>query len=130
MKSQISFTTDLFESKEGKPHSIDGGRLGEDLARWLVERAKGSEFAFGQPFQEDTGWTVPVDAEGEKFVVRFAIQDESIGDTQADWLITVEKVRRWKLFGSGDSAIRSRLCDLIQNILRDGAHIREVRWED
>jgi hypothetical protein len=130
MKSRISFTTDLFESNEAAPSSKNVGCLGEDLANWVVERSRGGEFAFGEPFQDGKGWAIPVAAESEKFTVGLAIQDESIGDDQADWLITVERIRKWKLFGSGDSALRSRLCDLIQNVLRDGAHIREVRWDD
>lgn len=130
MKSQITFITDIFESKEVKPHFINDRCFGEDLAGWLVDKAKGGEFAFGEPFQEDWGWAVPVEAGGEKFVVRFEITDESIGEDQADWLITVEKVRRWKMFGSKDSPLRGELCDLIHNVLRDAAHIREIRWID
>ena len=55
--------------------------------------------------------------------------DKSIGLEQADWLITVEKERGW-MFGSKDSPLRSDLCDLIQNVLRDKPHIREIRWTD
>ena len=128
MKSQISFTTDLFETREVKPHFINDRCFGEDLARWFVEAASGGEFRFGEPFQEDWGWAVFAEANGEKFVVGFGIMDESIGDEQADWLITIEKLRRWKVFGSKDSPMRAELCDLIQNVLRDKPHIREIRW--
>jgi hypothetical protein len=130
MKSQISFTTDLFESKEVKPHFINDRCFGEDLAQWFVGAASGGKFTFSEPFQEDWGWAILADAKGEKFVVGFGIMDESIGEAQADWLITVEKSRRWKMFGSKDSTMRSELCDLIQNVLRDKAHIREIRWTD
>jgi hypothetical protein len=128
MKSQISFTTDIFESRDVKPHFINPRCFGEDLARWFVEAASGGEFTFGVPTQEDWGWTVSADAKGEKFVVGFGIMDASIGDAQADWLITVEKLRKWTVFGSKDSVMRSELCDLIQNVLRDKPHIREIRW--
>jgi len=123
MKSQISFTTDIFESKEEKAH------FGEDLAKWLVDVCAGHEFSFGEPFQDEWGWTVLAEASGEKFVVACAIMDKSIGEDQADWLITVEKERKW-MFGSKDSPLRSNLCDLIQNVLRDKPHIREIRWTD
>ena len=122
MKSQISFTTDIFESKNVKP-------FGKDLAEWLIDACGGHEFTFGEPFQDDWGWTVLAEASGEKFVVGCAIMDKSIGDDQADWLITVEKERKW-MFGSKDSSLRSDLCDLIQNVLRDKPHIREIRWTD
>ncbi len=122
MKSQISFTTDIFESKDTKP-------FGKDLAEWLIDACAGHEFTFGEPFEDGWGWTVLADAGGEKFVVGCAIMDKSIGDDQADWLITVEKERKW-MFGSKDSPLRSNLCDLIQNVLRDKPHIREIRWTD
>lgn len=128
MKSQISFTTDLFETKAGKLHFINDRCLGEDLATWFVEAASGGAFSFSEPFQEDWGWAVSAEANGERFVVGFGIMDASIGEEQADWLITVEKFRRWKFFGSKDSSLRGELCDLIQNVLRNKPHIREIRW--
>ena len=129
MKSQISFTTDIFESKEVKPHFINDRCFGEDLAQWFVGAASGGEFTFSEPFQEDWGWVVFAETKDEKFVVGFGIMDESVGEDQADWLITVEKERKW-MFGSKDSPLRSDLCDLIQNVLRDEPHIREIRWTD
>lgn len=128
MKNQISFTTDLFESKRVAAHSAGDRCFGEDLAKWFVEAASGEPFIFGKPYKEDWGWAVLAHANGERFVVRFEIMDQSIGDKQADWLITIEKLRRWKYFGPKDSHLRSELCDLVQNVLRDTAHIREVRW--
>ena len=122
MKSQISFTTDIFESKNAKP-------FGKDLSEWLVDACGGHAFTFFNPIKDDWGWTVFAEAGGEKFVVGCAIMDKSIGDEQADWLITVEKERKW-MFGSKDSPLRSDLCDLIQNVLRDNPHIREIRWTD
>ena len=130
MKSQITFITDIFESREVKPHFFNDRCFGEDVARWLVEKTKGGEFTFGEPFQEDSGWAAPAEVDGEEFVVRFRIMEESIGEDQADWLITVEKERKWKMFSSKDSPMRGELCDLIHNVLRDAAHIREIRWID
>ncbi|HVF46012.1 MAG TPA: hypothetical protein VNA17_00450 [Pyrinomonadaceae bacterium] len=130
MKSQISFTTDIFESQTPKPHFISPRNFGEDLAEWLVEASRASAFKLGSPFQTEEGWTVPAQAGGESFEIGVGIMDESIGDAQANWLITVEKKRKWKVFSSRDSELRSELCDHIQNILRDKPHIREIRWTD
>lgn len=130
MKNQISFTTDIFESSQRAPNFLNDRNFGEDLARWLVDVCREGEFKFGEPFQDDNGWFVPADARGEHFVVGVGIMDESIGASQADWLITVEKQRKWKFFGSNDSQLRTELCDLIQNVLRDKPHIREIRWTD
>ena len=130
MRTEISFTSDLFESKDVKPGPITEGRFGEDVGLWLAKAAADSEFAFGVPFREDRGWAVDVASKGEKFKLGFVIMDESIGDDQAEWHITVNKVRGWASFGEKDSPARDRLCDLVQNALRDRAHIREIRWED
>lgn len=129
MKSQISFTTDIFETKT-KPAAVDDRSFGKDLATWLANDATGGKFDFGEPYQADWGWAIDVSAGKEKFLVGCGIMIESIGDEQADWLITVEKVRKWKMLGSRDSPMRVELCDLIQNILRAKAHIREIRWTD
>jgi hypothetical protein len=128
VKNQISFTTDVFESKQVEGQSGNDRHFGEDLARWFVQAASGGAFTFSEPFQEDWGWAVSAGAKGEKFLVKFEIMDGSIGDDQADWLMTVEKLRKWKYFSSKDSSLRSELCDLVQNVLRDKAHIREIRW--
>jgi len=131
MKSQISFTTDIFESRQDKPNLKNEHRLGEDLALWLIEASRGGDFVFGEPFQGDWGWAVSAESGGEEFLLGFGIMNESIGEDQADWLITVEKKAvKWKMFGSKDSALRRELCDLIQNVLRDKPHIREIRWTD
>jgi hypothetical protein len=130
MKSQISFTTDIFGTKQSRPDTADDHLFGEDLALWLAKEASGGEFVFGKPFPADWGWAVEATSGEEKFLVGCGIMNESIGDDQADWLITVEKIRKWKMFGSKDSPLRSELCDLIQNVLRDKPHIREIRWTD
>jgi hypothetical protein len=129
MRDQIIFTTDIFETREKKSNFLSDRNYGEDLARWLVEVSSGGEFKFGEPFQEVDGWFVPVSADGESFVIGVGLMDASIGDEQADWLLTIEKKRKWRM-GSKDSALRSELCDHIQNVLRDKAHIREIRWTD
>jgi hypothetical protein len=128
MKRQISFTTDLFATE--RPPDSSGLQLGEDLATWLAKAASGGEFTFGTPYQVEWGWAVDVRSGSEKFIVGCGIMNESFDDAQADWLITVELVRRWKFLGVKDSEHRSELCDLIQNVLRDKPHIREIRWTD
>lgn len=122
MKSSISFSSDLFAD------AVDGGHAGGDIAKLLVSRAIDDEFQFGEPVLSDAGWTIPVTSGNETFVV--GIDDSAIGNKEAEWAITVEKTRKWKIFGEQDSDKRARLCDLIQNILREEPHIGEVRWSD
>jgi hypothetical protein len=128
MKNQISFTTDLFETRRSA--AMADRELGEDLAIWLIQAASGGEFSFDPPQRAEWGWAIGAHSGGEDFLVGCGIMNESVGDLQADWLITVDMPRRWKFLGSRDSRLRSELCDLIQNVLRDRAHIREIRWTD
>jgi len=128
MKKQISFTTDIFATE--RPPELSDRQLGEDLATWLAKAASGGDFVFGTPHQSEWGWTIDARSGNENFLVGCGIMNESFGDAQADWLITVERVRRWKFLGAKDSRLRSDLCDLIQNVLRDKPHIREIRWTD
>ena len=120
--------TERFESGRVEPISVDEGRPGEDLARWLKFKSMGSEFVFDDPVPNASGWSESVTANGERFVLGFDIVDSSLGSDYAEWHITIDKRRKWKFIGSKDSRSRSRLCDLVHNILRDEYSIREVQW--
>lgn len=128
MKNQISFITALFDSGQKKTMTGDSTRMGEDLARWLIARSSGDEFTFAEPIPEGSGWADTVTAEGERFKLGFGLLPTSAGADYAEWVITIEKERRWKMFGSNDSELRGRLCDLIHNVLREEGEIREVNW--
>jgi len=128
MKNEISFTTELFESGPAAPIAVDEIRPGEDLARWLKVQSMGSEFVFDDPIRNANGWSEVVTGNGERFMLGFDIADSSLGSDYAEWHITIKKSRMWNFLGSKDSASRSRLCDLVHNILRDEYAIREVQW--
>lgn len=130
MKTQISFMTSLFESGVPKQDPANDRFLGEDLALWVVSRSSDGEFAFDKPVQGPAGWSESVRAGGEEFTLGFEIVHSSVGSDYAEWHINIDKVRRMGIFGSKDSAVRGRLCDHIQNVLRDSHQIREIQWAD
>ena len=130
MKNQISFRTELFDSKELVPPVAGDQHFGEDLAKWMSGKANGGEFRFGKPVPALHGWSETVAVDGENFVLGFGIAREYIGLDYAEWTISIDKPRKWKMFGSKDSPSRGRLCDLIHNILRDERQIREVQWSE
>ncbi len=130
MKTQISFMTSLFKSGTPKQDLANDRLLGEDLALWFVTRSKEGEFAFDSPFQDKSGWSESVRSEGEEFKLGFEIAHSSVGSDYAEWHIHIDKVKRMGVFGSKDSAVRGRLCDHIQNVLRDSYQIREIQWAD
>jgi len=118
----------LFDTKAMVPPVAGDRHFGEDLAKWLIVKSMGSEFAFSTPVKSSDGWSESVTVDGENFVLGFGIDGETIGDEYAGWTITIDQPRSWKFFGSKDSPSRGRLCDLIHNILRDERQIREVQW--
>ena len=118
----------LFDTKVLCPPVADDRHFGEDLAKWLVIKSKGSEFVFSTPVRSADGWSESVTANGERFVLDFGLVNGSAGADYAEWLITIDKPRAFAFFGTKDSPSRSRLCDLIHNILRDERGIREVQW--
>lgn len=128
MKNQISFMSGLFDTQATIPPVANDRHFGEDLAKWMIVKSKGSEFVFHAPVKSADGWSESVTANGETFVLDFGIVGETIGDEYAGWTITIDQPRSWKFFGSKDSPSRGRLCDLIHNILRDERQIREVQW--
>ena len=128
MKNEITFMTGLFESGHEMPVSADERRPGEDLARWMKVKSMGSEFVFDDPVKSELGWSESVTANGESFTLGFEILESTRGSDYAEWHITIDKQRKWKFIGSKDSPSRSRLCDLVHNILRNEYSIREVQW--
>ena len=118
----------LFDTTALIPPVADDRHFGEDLAKWMIVKSKGSEFVFSTPIKSADGWSESVMVDGENFVLGFGIDGETIGHEYAGWTITIDKPRSWKFFGSKDSPSRARLCDLIHNILRDERQIREVQW--
>ena len=126
MKNQISFMSGLFDS-DRQAHAA---QCGKDLAAWLAAKSKGSEFVFGKPVQAASGWSESVTVGGEHFVLGFDLGAKSVDPEYAEWIITIDKPRRFLFFGPKNSASRGRLCDLIHNILRDERFVREVQWSE
>ena len=128
MKDRITFMTGLFDTAASVPPIENDHHFGEDLAKWMAAKSKGSEFVFGTPVRNSTGWSDPVMADGESFVLGFGLVDGSVGSDYAEWHITIDKPRLWR-GASGGTSPRSRLCDHIHNVLRDERQVREVQWD-
>jgi len=126
MKDQLTFMTGLFDTAPSVPPVANDHHFGEDLAKWMAGKSKGTEFTFGTPTPSATGWTEPVTAGGEKFTLGFGLAAASIGSDYAEWLITIDKAASWRSVGSTS---RGRLCDHLHNVLRDERQIREVHWD-
>jgi len=126
MNREIVFRTNLFESRRAQPHFINERCFGEDLAHWLVEKLSTSGFSFGEPYQEDWGWEIEAEKDGEIFFVQIGIMDESIGTENAEWLVSIEKPKSWFSFGTPNPLNFEALCREIEAVLRAERAITEI----
>lgn len=130
MNKEVSFRTNLFSSKEVKPHFINERCFGEDLADWIIDKLRESEFSFSEPYQEDWGWEIEAKKDEEIFFVQIGIMDESIGEENAEWLISVEKPKSWFSFGKQNPFNFEKLCREIAEILTREPRITEISWAE
>ncbi len=126
MNREVSFRTNLFESKEIKPHFINERCFGEDLANWIIDKLRESEFSFSEPYQEDWGWEIDAKKDEERFFVQIGIMDESIGEENAEWMISIEKPKSWFSFGKQNPFNFEKLCREIDEILTREPRITEI----
>lgn len=127
MKHLINFETDLFNSTESKPHFINDRCFGEDLIAWLIANFSDHTFVLDEPFQEDWGWATLARRGKETFLIGAGIMDESIGTAPAEWIIIVEKMRRFMIFGSKKFANLAVLSDSIEKTLQGEDRINDIR---
>jgi hypothetical protein len=126
MNKEISFRSNLFESKKIEPHFINDRCFGEDLANWLIHKLNENHFSLSKPYQEDWGWEFEAKKDNEIFFIQIGIMDESIGKEDAEWQISIEKAKSWFSFGKQNSLNFENLCREIAEILRREPQISEV----
>lgn len=127
MKHYISFESDLFNSTESKPNFINDRCFGEDLIAWMIANFSDNDFILDEPFQEDWGWATLARRGNETFVIGAGIMDESIANVPAEWMITIEKMRRFMIFGSKKSPNLVLLTDSVEKVLRTEDRITDIR---
>ncbi len=127
MKHVIWLKTDLFNSTESKAHFINERCFGEDLIAWIIDNFPAGDFVLDEPFQEDWGWATLARRGSETFLIGVGILDESIGEVPAEWMVIVEKMRRFMLFGSKTSPNLILLTETVEAVLRGNDRIIDVR---
>lgn len=127
MKHLVIFETDLFNSTEPKPNFINPRCFGEDVIEWVIVNFADRTFVLDEPFQEDSGWATLAHRENENFLIGVGIMDESIGQVAAEWMIIIEKMKRFLIFGSKTSPNLDALADGIEKALRGNVHISNIR---
>jgi hypothetical protein len=126
----ILFKTGRFNLSVAKPHFIDPGCFGEDLAAWLEARLIHENVKAGSPGQEDWGWYLRARrADHAYFLAMSGNADEDSPKNLGEWRIIVEKRRSlWeRLSGAGKIDDNDGMVATIREILEKEADFSEVR---
>jgi hypothetical protein len=132
MQRFVSFKSSRFDSKTVKPHFInpDTG-FGEDVVRWLIENVRHPAVVLDQPVQEDYGWGMWASANRAVYWISVAIDADSIGHDEAQWLMSIEAVRGCNPFRRlppthvADLLI---LCHALDTTLQSDPTVSNIRW--
>lgn len=126
----ILFTTDRFNLSVAKPHFINPGCFGEDLAAWLEARLIRENVKAGSRGQEDWGWYLRARL-GDRayFLAMSGNANENSPRNLGEWRIFVEKRRSlWeRLSGADKIDDNDGMVATIREILEKEADFSEVR---
>src|SRR6185295_20124041 len=101
--------------------------FGEDLVGWLGRRLLGDSVSCGSPFQEDWGWSVPLEVGGSKFFINIGLMDEP--SETPTWLVWVEsRGSMSRLFRSRNAGPQNVVCQRLSDILASASEISHVQW--
>jgi hypothetical protein len=126
----ILFTTDRFNLSVAKPHFINPGCFGEELAAWLQARLIERDVKAGPPGQEDWGWYLRA-KRGDRayFLGMNGNADENSPNNMGEWRIIVEKRRSlWeRVSRAGEIDDDDGMVATIREILEKESDFSEVR---
>jgi hypothetical protein len=126
----ILFKTDRFNLSVAKPHFINPGCFGEDLAAWLEARLIHENVKAGSPGQEDWGWYLRA-RRGDRgyFLAMSCSADVDSPNNRGEWRIIVEKRRSFweRLSGAGKIDDNDGMVSTIRQILEKESDFSEVR---
>ena len=126
----ILFKTDRFNLSVAKPHFINPGCFGEDLAAWLEARLIHENVKAGSPGQEDWGWYLRA-RRGDRgyFLAMSGNVDVDSPNNREEWRIIVETRRSFweRLSGAGKIDDNDGMVSTIREILEKESDFSEVR---
>jgi len=132
MQRHATFRSSQFESKTAGAHFINERCFGEDLLSWLRGGLTAAGLDASEPIREDYGWGVWLQAGGDPYWLCVGIMDDSIGQEDAEWLLTVAYdpglniIKR--LFHRPRAADLTRLAKAVHAALTSGVAVRDIRW--
>lgn len=131
MRTLASFRSKAFNTTDPKPHYLNPGCYGDDLARWLQARLQAAGVTTrGEPGQEDFGWFIVYEAGGTEYCFVVAYRPDS--DTEGTWIGWVERQRGLlgSLLGRRGSGIAADGVSVIHDALSQTDEIHDLRWHE
>jgi hypothetical protein len=125
LRTLVTFRSSKFNTSETKPHYINPGCFGDDVAEWMVERLKRNEIVVDEKIgQEDFGWFLGFQIGLEKY--HFVLSHNPDGY----WMGWIERQRSFwaSLFGARKRGIQPSAATAIHSILSVSEDISDVRW--
>lgn len=130
VRRYVIFRSESFNTSEAKDYFINDCCFGDDLGRWLLRELeqRGVE-TNPEPGQEDFGWYVSFDVDGQAydFVISYRPGDEHV---PGDWMCALERGLGLlpSIFGRRKKGIQSAAVELIHDVLDGCPTIHDVRW--
>lgn len=130
MRRHVTFSSESFNTTEPMVYFINDCCFGDDVARWLLEelRERGVSVA-AEPDQEDFGWYISFEVEGQDydFVITYRPADDG---EQGVWIGTLERAVGLvaTLLGGRKKGIQREAAELLHEILKSSPRVADVRW--
>lgn len=128
-RATVVFHTHAFNTTEVRPHFINPGCFGDDMAHWFAERLceTGAQVT-DQPGQEDFGWYIDFEVAGTLHSLVIGYRPD--GDEGGVWIVTVERARGLlgSLLGRRDRGIAYEAVERVHAVLSRAPEISIVRW--
>lgn len=134
MRSDLLFETNRFNLSRVEPHFINPCCFGEDAADWLRARLAERGIGASAPAQEDWGWYLGLDYDGEEYFLGIGgNSDETAADPdRGEWRLMLERKRSlWARMTGKDRVAPAddRLLGVLRAILEEEPGIEKVRAE-
>ena len=124
-RTLVTFRSGRFNTTETRPHDINPGCFGDDVAEWILQRVKERGVSVDEKVgQEDFGWYLGfrIGPHEYHFVLGY--------NADGYWIGWLERARSLigNLVGLHKKGIEPEAASLIYTILSSSADISDVRW--
>lgn len=126
MKTEVTFTSELFRPYLPEDCQVNPGRYGAELAAWLSRKLAEAGVVTSYPNFEDWGWFLEYITEaGEEYWLCCGNAD----DTPDRWVCFLEPKGRG-IFHARKAAVENArpLLDALAGVLAAEAGVRDIAW--